>query len=280
MSSFDMPFNPPPPRPKFQQRYWIHILLFLLTMGSTWYTGGWWYSIPFLLILGAHEFGHYLTCKRYNVDATLPFFLPMPLIPSGSVGAVIRIREPFPSKRALFDIGVAGPIAGFVALVPVLWLGILLSTVGPRPTEGYEFGEPLLFKALAYLHFGSIPDGYEVMLHPAGFAAWWGMLATALNLLPFGQFDGGHLTYALLGRRSAYVSIAVILAIILLTKATLGFVTLAALMVMMAFLFGIQHPRVPDEHVPLDPGRRLVAVLALVMFVLCFTPFPVELIGR
>jgi membrane-associated protease RseP (regulator of RpoE activity) len=167
------------------------------------FLAGLWYSIPVLTILGAHEFGHYYYCRVYNVDATLPFFLPAP-IQSGTLGAVIRIREPFPSRRALFDIGVAGPIAGFVMLLPFLYYGIHKSELGPVAKDQliFYYGEPLLFKALAWLKFGTRPEGFDVMLHPTGFAAWWGMLATSLNLLPFGQLDGGHGTFALFGAKA------------------------------------------------------------------------------
>ena len=167
-----------------------------------------WYSVPLLAILTAHEFGHYFACRYYNVDATLPYFIPAPLPLTGTLGAVIRIREAFPSKRALFDIGVAGPIAGFVVLVPLLIWGISMSTVGPVPDGAIYFGEPLLWKLLEWAFFGFIPAGSDVMLHPVGFAAWWGMLATALNLLPFGQLDGGHIMYARLGRYATRVSAA------------------------------------------------------------------------
>ncbi len=296
-----------PARPKFQHRYGIHLLLFGLTfftttfaqsIGAIWMSGGavgiqtaftWelfraglWYSIPLLTILSAHEFGHYFACRRHNVDATLPYFLPAPLPLTGTLGAVIRIKEPFPTKRALFDIGVAGPVAGFVALVPLLLWGMSMSNVAVLPSGGgvIYFGEPLLWKGLEYLLFGPIPEGSDVMLHPLGFAAWWGMLATALNLLPFGQLDGGHIMYATLGRHAARLSRATLAAVVLLTLQSASWAAMALMMIVMAFYFGFRHPRVMDEDVTLTPGRHAVAVAALIIFVLCFTPVPIQILGQ
>ena len=241
--------------------------------------GGLTYSLPLIVILGAHEFGHYAYCRIHKVDATLPYFLPFPIALTGTLGAVIRIREAFPSKRALFDIGVAGPIAGFVALLPFLWWGVTLSGVVKFPDTGdvIYFGEPLLFQAVARLHFGTLPEGFDIVLHPMGFAAWFGMLATALNLLPFGQLDGGHIAYALFGRRAAWVSAATLVtAVLLFAFESTSWFFVALMMVVMAFLLGLRHPRVVDEHAPLDRGRVVVAAIALVIFVVCFTPVPIE----
>jgi membrane-associated protease RseP (regulator of RpoE activity) len=241
---------------------------------------GLWYSIPVLLILGSHEFGHYVLCRVHDVDATLPYFIPAPpvVLITGTLGAVIRIRQAFPSKRALFDIGVAGPIAGFVVLVPLLYWGIGLSQVVPvSHGEGMiYFGEPLLYKAMAWLHFGSIPDGYDVTIHPMAFAAWWGMLATALNLMPFGQLDGGHVVYSLVGRRAAGVSVATLIVAALLTTLSVSWISMMVMMVVMAVVLGLHHPRVIDEDTPLDGGRRVLAVFALVIFIVCFTPVPIQ----
>jgi membrane-associated protease RseP (regulator of RpoE activity) len=235
------------------------------------------YSIPVLTILSAHEFGHYFACRYYNVDATLPYFIPAPLPLTGTLGAVIRIREPFPSKRALFDIGVAGPIAGFIALLPFLYWGMVTSEVRPKP-EGVWlwFGEPLLWKALSRIRFGPIPTGMDVFMPQVGVAAWWGMLATALNLLPFGQLDGGHIAYASLGRRSAIVSIATLAVVVALALRSSSWILFALMLTAMATIFGFRHPRVIDEHEPLSRGRQVVAVIALVIFLSCFTPVPVQ----
>ena len=242
---------------------------------------GLWYSIPVLLILGAHEMGHYLLCRRYNVDASLPFFIPLPLMPTGTLGAVIKIREMFPTRTILFDIGVAGPIAGFVMLVPVLFWGVALSHVVPDPhiQQGLEFGEPLLFRAVSWLIFGPIPNGQTLNAHPMVFAAWFGMLATALNLLPFGQMDGGHLTHATLQRHSTIISTATVLGTAVMCLFSRSWLATTIVMLVMLFVVGPRHPRVLDENEPLAPGRIAIAVFALVMLILCFTPIPLDVLG-
>jgi membrane-associated protease RseP (regulator of RpoE activity) len=297
-----------PRRPKYQDRVWRHVLLLLLTIGTTTLVGidfyfgflaefaqptitlvpsdllrpeifltGFWYSGTILAILGCHELGHYFACRYYDVDASLPFFLPAPLL-TGTLGAFIRIREPIPSKRMLFDIGIAGPIAGFVVAVPALVIGLLMSTVARLPSEfsGYSLGEPLLFQGAATLIWGTPPDGYSLNLHPMAFAAWFGLLATALNLFPIGQLDGGHISYAVLGRRSSQVTLATIGAAVVLTYFSMSWMVWTIVMAVMLFLFGRHHPRTFDEDIPLDRGRVALAVFALAMFILCFTPAPIE----
>lgn len=308
--------SPPPVRRRFQHRWTRHIVLFGLTFFTTtfahaqsfllaplilysnWTTGQWeisplagftwpiffdglWYSLPLLTILSAHEFGHYFACRYHRVDATLPYFIPAPLPLTGTLGAVIRIREAFPSKKALFDIGVAGPIAGFIALLPFLYWGMTMSQVGEVPVDEATlyFGEPLLWKAFELGWFGVIPEGSDVMLHQMGFAAWWGMLATALNLLPFGQLDGGHIMYAALGKRAAWVSAATLAVVVLLNLGSASWAVFAFMLVVMSLMFGFRHPRVWDEDVPLDPRRRTIAIVAAVIFLLCFTPVPIDTIG-
>lgn len=311
-SSFDtgLPAEPWPvwPPAKFQHRYRWHVILFLLTFvtttaaGAASYAGfrqsvdpgyevhllswstlaaGLWYSVPVLLILGAHEFGHYVLCRVHDVDATLPYFIPAPPFAlTGTFGAVIRIREAFPSKQALFDIGIAGPIAGFVVLLPFLFWGVSLSELLPvTPNESMiYFGEPLLYKLASWAHFGTIPEGYDTTIHPMALAAWWGMLATALNLMPFGQLDGGHVVYATLRHpnRAAVISVATIVAAALLTTRSASWISMLVMMLVMALVLGVSHPRVIDEDTPLDPGRRAMAWFALVMFILCFTPVPIR----
>ena len=248
---------------------------------------GLWYSLSILAILGCHELGHYFACRYYRVDSSRPYFLPMPFLLTGTLGAFIRIRAPIPGKRALFDIGIAGPIAGFLVAVPVLLVGMHMSTV-VRVSENfrgeiYELGEPLLFKAAEWLTFGSIPDGYSVNMHPMAFAAWFGMLATALNLFPIGQLDGGHISYAVLGRRSTAVTMVMVPCLIGLSFVSTSWVVWTALTIGMLLVFGPRHPRVFDEDQPLDRNRLLLAVFALLMFVLCFTPAPIQpaaLVGR
>lgn len=291
------------PRPKFQDRRWLHALLLLLTIVSTTWVGaenyanfasefstvdvplafaplilkGFWYSASILAILGCHEMGHYLACRYYDVDASLPFFLPNPIFLTGTFGAFIKIREPIPSKRMLFDIGIAGPLAGFVVMVPALFIGMALSHVARVPADmsGFDLGEPLLLKFASWLFFGHTADGYSVNLHPMAFAAWFGMLATALNLFPVGQLDGGHISYAVLGRQSSNVTLVMIGVAVVLTFFSSSWLVWTGLMVAMLFFFGRHHPRVYDEDQPLDKTRLMLAAFAVVMFVLCFTPAPI-----
>jgi membrane-associated protease RseP (regulator of RpoE activity) len=292
------------PRPKFQDRVWRHALLFLLTIGTTTLVGadhyygfitnlgaremplglgdlllpGLWYSGTILAILGCHEFGHYAACRYYDVDASLPLFLPAPLPLTGTLGAFIRIREPIPTKRMLFDIGIAGPIAGFLVALPALFIGLSMSRVVELPPgfTGVELGEPLLFQFASWLLWGSPPEGYSINLHPIAFAAWFGLLATALNLFPIGQLDGGHISYAVLGRKSSHVTLVMIFAAIVLTYFSPSWLVWTALMILMLLIFGRHHPRTFDENDPLDRQRIALAIIALVMFVLCFTPAPIE----
>jgi membrane-associated protease RseP (regulator of RpoE activity) len=279
-----LPFDEPVQevvRPKFQHRYWVHALLFLLTLFTTTYMtffGGWSYSLPILTILGAHEFGHYFYCRKYGVDASLPYFLPGPFIfpLTGTLGAVIKIRQAFPSKAALFDIAVAGPIAGFIALLPFLYVSFRYQTTAEiTPDTAIVFGEPLLFKLVSLLWFGPLPAGFDETISPMGMAAWVGMLATALNLLPFGQLDGGHVAYAVFGRRAWIVSLVTLSVTLLLSVLSRAYLLTALIMLVMAYFLGLRHPNVPDSEASLDPARKLVAVLVFVMFVLCFTPVPI-----
>jgi membrane-associated protease RseP (regulator of RpoE activity) len=294
-----------PPRPLPRKRPWVHALLFALTVVTTTLTGaehygaylsefgarrveltwslvwsGFWYSGTVLAILGAHEMGHYVACRYYRIDATLPYFIPFYGILTGTFGAVIRIREPILHKRALFDIGVAGPIAGFVVAVPALWLGLWLSNAVPLPADfsGLSLGEPLLFQFATATVWPSVPDGLALNMHPMAFAAWFGLLATALNLFPIAQLDGGHISYAVFGPRSTYITFGALGLALLLTLVSLSWLVWTVMIVAMLFLAGPRHPRVADEVVPLDRTRLWLAAFALVMFVLCFTPAPIELL--
>jgi membrane-associated protease RseP (regulator of RpoE activity) len=294
------------PHPKFQDRIWVHVLLLLLTVASTTIVGtssylafvsdyatgvrglsmpivpllirGLWYSATILAILGCHEMGHYLACRYYDVDASRPYFLPFPFAITGTLGAFIRIREPIPTKRMLFDIGIAGPLAGFVIAVPTLFIGIAMSHVVRVPPNfvGFELGEPLLFKLASRVLWGPIADGYSLNLHPMAFAAWFGLLATALNLFPVGQLDGGHITYAVLGRRSTHITFVTLAISVVLAYFYSSWIVWTGLMAAMLVAFGPQHPRVFDEEVPLDRTRLLLALVALAIFIICFTPAPIE----
>ncbi len=241
---------------------------------------GAWYSATILAILGTHEMGHYLACRYYGVDASLPYFIPAPaFFFTGTLGAVIRIRQRVPTKRMLFDIGAAGPIAGFVVVVPALFLGLSLSRVVPEPDDLVVFtlGEPLLFQFAAWLIWGEAPSGYTINLHPVGLAAWFGLLVTAINLFPIAQLDGGHISYATLGSRSTAVTLGSTLIIIVLAAfVSLSWAFWALLMILMLLAFGPRHPRTLDDHIPLDRTRRWIALGTLIIFVLCFTPAPLE----
>ena len=296
------------PRPKFRDRRWLHAVLLLATIITTTLVGsmhyasfasdfgandvafstaelvrsGLWYSGTVLTILGCHELGHYLACRYYDVDASLPFFIPF-LIPiavfqTGTFGAFIRIREPIPSKRMLFDIGIAGPIAGFAIAVPTLLLGMAMSRVVLLPPlmDGINLGEPLLLQIAERLIWGIPREGFELNLHPMGVGAWFGLIATSLNLFPIGQLDGGHISYAVLGRKSSNVTLVMIAIALVLTWFSPSWMVWTGLMVVMLFVFGRHHPRTFDEEVPLDSRRKWLALFAVVMFILCFTPVPIE----
>ena len=298
-------YVPSVPSRRRQPTRW-HLILFLLTVTSTIWAGAWhfasfsidfgnraldlssplfilnglWYSASILAILGAHEFGHYYACRIYRVDASLPYFLPAPLPLTGTLGAFIRIRQPIPGKRELFDIGIAGPIAGFIVAIPVLLVGMSLSRVTalPADTGGFlELGEPLLFKAVAWLIWGTPPEGYSINMHPMAFAAWFGLLATALNLFPIGQLDGGHISYAVFGRKSTLVTMATVACLVGLTFVSSSWLVWTVLTVVMLITFGPRHPPTMDEDIPLDRTRLWLAAIALLMFIICFTPAPIEL---
>lgn len=303
----------PPAKPSFAtlvpartERVWLHVLLFLLTIGTTSMAGGlhyaafladfsssapvgplsmvelMWhglrYGMAILAILGCHEMGHYVACRYYGVDASPPYFLPAPLLLTGTLGAFIRIRSRIPSKVALFDIGLAGPIAGFVIAVPTLFIGLYLSHVAPLPASfaGVELGEPLLFRFASWLMFGDVPAGYSINMHPVAFAAWFGLLATALNLFPIGQLDGGHVAYALLGRRSTWVTMGMLVVAIGLAFRSSSWWAWTGLLVVMMVLMGPHHPPTLDDDQKLDPIRIALAIFGLVMLILCFTPAPIE----
>jgi membrane-associated protease RseP (regulator of RpoE activity) len=247
-----------------------------------------WFSVPALLILGAHELGHYFACRYYRIPASLPYFVPAPAFSIvGTLGAVIRMALPR-TRRALFDVGIAGPIAGFVMLLPLAVYGVSHSYVVrlPRalPLQGLELGDPLLLTLLQKAFFGTLPERALFVMHPTGFAVWFGLLATALNLFPAGQLDGGHIVHAIIGRASRYVTIASIL--ILLTLAVFvstSWAVWSVLLVLMTYAFGLDHPTVGEEHLPIGKARLALGVFAIVMFVLSFTPVPIspiDFVGR
>lgn len=273
--SFEQAFQEMPAMGAQESRDWLAGIF----SQPSFYLNGLWYSLTVLGILGCHEMGHYVACLRYGVDATRPYFLPAPLPLTGTLGAFIRIRSRIPSKVALFDIGIAGPIAGFVVAVPALVAGLALSEVVELPadqTDLVSLGEPLLFRFAAWLIFGDVPDGYSINMHPMAFASWFGLLATALNLFPVAQLDGGHISYAVLGRRSIWVTLAMVLVAVGLASFSASWIAWTVMILLMLFIVGPRHPPTLDDYTPLDATRLWLALFALFMLVVCFTPAPIE----
>ncbi len=238
------------------------------------------FSIPLLLILFAHEMGHFLMCRRYRLPASAPFFLPAPF-GLGTLGAFIRIRAPLRHKNELLDVGAAGPIAGFIVLLPLLFYGIWRSSPGrlllESPEQGaailYSPGDSLIVRWVTSLFHGELPADAVLNLHPVALAAWAGLLATSINLLPIGQLDGGHILYAAAGRRQRLAALPVWLLMVAGGFRWPGWWLLAVLVL----LFGLRHPPVRDESVGLDGRRMAIALLSLVIFFASFMPTPLEI---
>jgi membrane-associated protease RseP (regulator of RpoE activity) len=241
------------------------------------------FSLSLLFILLSHEMGHYVACRIYRVDATLPLFIPTPPMigPAGTFGAFIKIKSPMPSRRAVFDIGVAGPIAGFIALVPIAIIGV--ATMQPAsPAQlsapgGIVFADPLMMKLIA--SFFNV-DLARSVGNPFYFAAWVGLLVTALNLIPSGQLDGGHVLYAVLGKQ-VHRWTGIIAFFIMATLSVLGFLYYNSpsgflVAILLAVMMRIRHPE-PWDQSPLDKKRKAVAFLSLLIFILCFLPFPLQI---
>jgi membrane-associated protease RseP (regulator of RpoE activity) len=307
---FDAPWVPA--RPK--HRYWLHVLLLLATLLTTTIVGsemahsfaagrafdfetdlmgyarlwhdpsflidGLPFSLTLLTILMAHEMGHYVAARYYNVDATLPFFLPAPTL-IGTFGAFIRIRSAILSKRILFDIGVGGPLAGFAMLILPLIAGISMSKVvhGLGSHGELVFGTPLFVRLIEWIVFPGVPAG-DIYLHPVARAAWVGLLATALNLLPIGQLDGGHVLYAFLGEKTRIWSrfaigiLAVLGLFQLFTSAyKMGYMWL--FWAVFLLIFGMRHPAIVDPS-PVGRTRTWLGVVALILFILSFTAAPIR----
>lgn len=252
---------------------WLFDGYIRLAHGDPHLLAGLWFSAPLMLILLAHESGHYIACKAWGVDASLPYFLPSPLL-LGTFGAFIRIRTPIYTRRILFDIGASGPFAGFVVLLPFLLAGIRLSHVNHlvgTPPEALRFGTPLLMQLAERLHFGAV-NIQDIRLHPMALAAWAGLLATAMNLLPMGQLDGGHILYSALGERyHRLIATAAIGGLVLL-----GFVYRAWWgWAVVMFLLGRRHPLVYDQT-PLRGWRLALSGAALLLLLLSLAVVPVS----
>jgi membrane-associated protease RseP (regulator of RpoE activity) len=240
-----------------------------------------------LTILVAHEMGHYLNCRKYGIPATLPHLIPAPpFIPPpffiplnlfGTFGAVIKIKSTFYSRRQLFDVGIGGPLAGFLLAAPVLFVGLSLSrefAYEPSSALVMVFGESLLFKLGVALFFSGDPA--HLNLHPIGWAAWFGLLATSLNLLPLGQLDGGHVVYSIFGPRCHRIISFATLALLAVLGIFywLGYLVFGAVIT----IVGFRHPPVVDDSIRLRGGRLVLAALALLVLVLTFVPAPVDFV--
>ncbi len=292
-----------------QKKVWLNIVLFVVTAFSTFYVGIMWslsylyadalsqtsefsldikifndprvislsvlYAVVLLGILLGHELGHFLTCQYYRIQATLPYFIPAPTL-IGTLGAFIKIKSPITRKQQLFDIGVAGPLTGFILSVPALIYGLSISKAVPAlPREGsIIFGEPLLLRIVENMIFKNVPADFDIVLHPVAFAGWVGIFVTALNLFPVGQLDGGHVAYALFGPKSrklakVFFGIFLFMGIFL----WIGWLIWALLI----YFLGLKHPRVVDEATPLSPGRRFIGFVMIGIFILSFIPDPVKM---
>lgn len=306
----------PPPHPF---RYRTNLILFIVTVFSVFLAGasyagtftgepglrawlrglwgGYSYAIPLLSILLFHEFGHYFAARYHRVDASLPYFIPFPLLsPFGTMGAVISMRGRIKSRNALLDIGAAGPLAGLVVAIPVLIFGLLGSPVREVTSPSIQEGQSLLYIAMKRILLGPIPDGQDVFLNPIAFAGWTGIFVTMLNMLPVAQLDGGHIAYALFGLRQNkysrifHVSLLGIFALnlarflipalkspdgsaigVAISNSTFWLVWYA-LLFLVKRVGGQDHP--PTEPGELSPLRKVISVFSLILFVLLFMPTP------
>lgn len=298
-------------RPAFslKKKIWLNVLLFVLTAFSTFYVGislsfnyknaeifvqnsefspdlsvvfspeviglSIIYAAVLLGILLGHELGHFLTCRYYRINATLPYFIPFPNL-IGTMGAFIKIKSPIKKKHQLFDIGIAGPLTGFILSMPALVYGLPLSKVVPSiaAKEGsIMLGEPLLLKLIEGMIFKNIPPNSDIFLHPVAFAGWVGLLVTALNLFPMGQLDGGHVSYALLGSKSR--NLARIFLVIFFALGIFFWVGWFLWAFLILFL-GMKHPQIEDETESLSQGRKIIAYVIVLIFILSFIPDPIK----
>jgi len=269
----------------------LHVLLFLLTCLSTLSAGAMmegvipWeeparlaagipFSATLMTILLTHEMGHYLMSRRHGTPATLPYFIPAPSL-IGTFGAVIRMRPPIMDRRALMDIGAAGPLAGFVLSVAAVGFGLadstVLSRVDPVLEGSLRLGDPLVFRLMSRIVLGALPEQAEILLSPVAFAGWIGLFITALNLIPVGQLDGGHICYALFGPAvHARIGRTVVPVLLVLGFLWPGWAFWGVLLM----LLGRRHPPVVLPFVELDPARRMIGWTSLAVFALSFTPAP------
>jgi hypothetical protein len=289
-------------------QYQLKVIWIVVQQGIANFPAGLPFALSFLAVLGAHEFGHYLAGLRNKARVTLPFFIPLPLVsPFGTLGAVISMQEPPKNRNVLAEIGIAGPLAGFIVALPLLVIGLALSTVEALPTalgpcEGFSLEGNSILYLLAKLavfgrilpapaHFDVAPvvfylrafftgfpfplEGADVIIHPVAFGAWAGLMITGLNLIPAGQLDGGHLLYVLLGERARRWLPGILAGLVALGFFWPGWFLMAVLV----FFFGRTHAEPLDTVTPLSPGHRRLALLGLVLFLLLFTPIPLQVFG-
>ena len=259
----------------------LHPLLAIAALRS-----GLTFSIPLMMILFAHEMGHYLTSRYHNVDASLPYFIPAPpsIFIIGTFGAFIRMRQPARTRRVMFDIGAAGPWAGVLLAIPAVIIGLYLSDVTPldKSAGGLELGNSLLFLALSHLVLGVDPSTVNVNLSPIAFAGWLGLFVTTLNLLPVGQLDGGHVIYALFPRRHRTISVLFVISCVLMVLVPLalgynlwwGWLLWAVLVLAL----GLGHPSTIDRDTPLNPRRAFAAWATVALFIVTFSPVPLAFV--
>jgi membrane-associated protease RseP (regulator of RpoE activity) len=272
---------------------WIHLALFLATALTTTVVGavfnnadplsdpaallaGVPFAVTLLAILLVHEMGHYLVARRHGVEVTLPYFIPAPTI-FGTLGAFIRMRSPPPDRRALFDVAVAGPLAGLALAIPAVLLGLSLSTVRSGPAAesgGVALGSSLLLELLTRLALGTSSAEAEIIIHSIGYAGWIGLFVTALNLLPVGQLDGGHIAYALLGARHIWVSR---LAFLIILSLGIGWWRGWLLWNLLLVILGVRHPPAADPYTPLDGKRKLLGAFTLLVLIVTFIPAPISI---
>ena len=279
-----------PAEAKGRGRLWFHIALFFITLITTTVAGalqngvdpisdpsqifsGLPFAMTLMAILLVHEMGHFLMSRYHGVRATLPYFIPAPSF-IGTFGAFIKMKSSPPDRRSLFDVGAAGPLAGLVLAVPAVVIGLQLSTISrdEGTAGGVTLGSSLLLSFLSRATLGLLPDEANIVMHPIGFAGWIGLLVTAMNLLPVGQLDGGHVIYALFGRKAVWISRSALALILALGLMRLwdGWLIWGLLLLVM----GVRHPPPLDPHTPLDFKRRVVAWLTLAIMAVTFIPVP------
>ncbi len=234
--------------------------------------GAVYFALPLLLILGTHELSHFYMARRHGLNASLPFFIPS-IPPIGTFGAFISIREPLPTRKALLDVGVSGPIGGFLVTIPVLMLGFHLTTVGSVAVGGGSgplmyLGVPLAMQLVELL----FPSAGAYMMHPTLFAGWLGLFVTGINLLPAGQLDGGHIARSVLGDNTKWLGMGTIAILLIMSFSYTGWLIFAVLI----YFLGIFHPPPLNDLTPLDNRRKVVAALALVLLLMCFMPLPIQ----